>query len=306
MERKRTTGTSCNLLDCLSTSALKMLLEHDLSDSEGEMAPESIEYIVRLLEKRDAALAAARESISVDAAWAKFNRECIMPMQGKVPTLVATDPEPVWACEFAKKQHGHGRRTKIKLRPVLQKAGLMAATVCILLAGMMSAQASGIDVFGALAKWTDETFHFAASNANNSIYQENIGNAEWLNSTLTAYSLSTDLVPTWYPDGYTISGVETHQDGENLQIFYSCEDGEGGYFSVQILRYEDPAELSSYTIEKSEEDVETVRCADKEFYILTNEDTLTATWSDGHILESISGNFPKDDLLHIIKSIGGQ
>ena len=43
-----------------------------------------------------------------------------------------------------------------------------------------------------------------------------------------------------------------------------------------------------------------------EINILTNEDTITATWSDGHILETVSGNLSKEDLFQIIKSIGGK
>ena len=99
--------------------------------------------------------------------------------------------------------------------------------------------------------------------------------------------------------------IEIHQEDGNLQIFYSYENEEGNYFSVQVLKYENSNELSNYTIEKSDEDVEIIKSHGKQFYVLTNEDTITATWSDGHILEIVSGNLSKEDLVQIIKSIGG-
>nr|WP_286167338.1 DUF4367 domain-containing protein [Clostridium sp. J1101437_171009_A5] len=171
---------------------------------------------------------------------------------------------------------------------------------------MISVQAAGFDVFGAIARWTDETFHFDVYSEYEANTKEDKGDLDSVGDILAAYSLDRELAPTWYPTGYTMSDIEVHQDDGSLQIFYSCVNEAGKYFSVQVLKYEDTDELSSYIIEKSNEDVEILNSHGKQFYILTNEDTITATWSDGHILETVSGNLSKKDLFQIIKSIGGK
>ena len=41
------------------------------------------------------------------------------------------------------------------------------------------------------------------------------------------------------------------------------------------------------------------------FYILSNADTITATWSDGLLVEQFSGNISEDTIKNLIDSIGG-
>lgn len=300
MRNKGIAEASCSRLDVLSTSALKLLLEHDLNDREGGLSPETIEYIVHLLEERDMSLAAARDAVDVEAAWERLEKELIPFHEngGSYPgEEVEDEPE-----ERAPKE---GKRATRKFRPVLQRVGLIAATICIFFTGMLSVQAAGIDVFGTLARWTNETFHFETQVAQEPNSAETMDELDRFKSVLNAYSLDPGLAPSWLPDGYTMSNVEVYQDNTMLQVFSSCKNAEDGYFGIQILRYEDAKRLSRHTFEKSPEKVETVLSHGKQFYILTNEDTLTATWSDGNVLMSIAGNLPREDLVQIIKSIGG-
>ena len=295
-----------NLLDCLSTNALKSLLQQDLNDSEDGLAPETIEYIVHLLEERNEELASARKAINVDLAWQRFAHDGISLAVGgeDLMSLVecAATPKGSDFQDSNKKK----RAPKFTFRFVLRGAGIIAATVCILFTVMISVQAAGFDVFGAIARWTDETFHFDVYSEYEANTKEDKGDLDSAGDILAAYSLDRELAPTWYPTGYTMSDIEVHQDDGSLKILYSCVNEAGKYFSVQVLKYEDTDELSSYIIEKSNEDVEILNSHGKQFYILTNEDTITATWSDGHILETVSGNLSKEDLFQIIKSIGGK
>lgn len=305
MANKKIENAPYKLLDCLSTSALKSLLKQDLNDSEDELSVETIKYIVHLLDERSREIVAEEKETDVDSAWKQFIRDGIPLVESE------EDLSSLIECAAVLKEDHSQVRSKKKqiLKPAIhfmaRKIGVIAATICILFTIMILAQAVGIDVFGAIARWTDETFHFDVYDESELYTNENGGYTDKLGDILDNHSLSRELAPTWYPAGYTMSDIEVHQEDGNLQIFYSCDNGEGNYFSVQVLNYEDVDELSSYIIEKSGEDVETLKSHGKQFYLLTNEDTITATWSDGHILESISGNLSKEDLLQIIKSIGG-
>lgn len=305
MDDKTIKDTSYNLLDCLSTSALKLLLKQDLNNSEDELPVETIQYIVHLLEERNEKLASSRNATDVDLAWKQFLNNSI-PLVEDAEDLTSSLMECAAAPEenYVHEKDAAKQASKFTIRYAIRKTGIIAATICILFAVMITVQASGIDVFGAMARWTDETFHFDVHNDYES-NEDNRYKTDKPADILSAYSLDRKLAPTWYPAGYTMSDIEVHQEDENLQIFYSYENEEGNYFSIQVLRYKDPNELSSYIIEKSDEDVEIIKSHGKQFYVLTNEDTITATWSDGHILETVSGNLSKDDLFQIIKSIGG-
>ena len=43
----------------------------------------------------------------------------------------------------------------------------------------------------------------------------------------------------------------------------------------------------------------------RSFYIMSNIDTLTATWSDGTLVVTIGGQLTRDEIKGIIDSIGG-
>ena len=66
---------------------------------------------------------------------------------------------------------------RIPLRRVARTAAVVAAAAALCLALMVGAQAAGVDVFGALARWTDDTFRFETQPTdvdNNSALYESI------------------------------------------------------------------------------------------------------------------------------------
>ena len=57
-------------------------------------------------------------------------------------------------------KHSRSFSHKFRFRKAIPQLVAAAAIVGVL--GMFGAQAAGIDVFGALGRWTEETFHFVA------------------------------------------------------------------------------------------------------------------------------------------------
>ena len=75
--------------------------------------------------------------------------------------------------------------------------------------------------------------------------------------------------------------------------------------SLDIIRYTSADYLSGTQFEKDTENIEQYSNDQQTFYILSNVDTITATWSDGLIVEQITGNISDEYMKKIIDSIGG-
>ena len=69
-------------------------------------------------------------------------------------------------------------------------------------------------------------------------------------------------------------------------------------------RYNTEQHLQATQFEKDANNVEQYSNEHQTFYILSNADTITATWSNDLIMMQLSGNIPKDDLKKIIDSLG--
>lgn len=177
----------------------------------------------------------------------------------------------------------------------------VAATVALLFALMVGAQAAGLDVFGNLAKWTDDLFWFLPSAGQGetseyySLFQE----------ALDSQSLPKELAPTWYPEGFTAEEPEVWDDETGITVqldFNNTEDGR--FFAISIDQYRDPTFITTL-YEKDADSVEVYVSQGRTFYIFSNVNTTVAVWLDGNLRESIIGNLSVDEVKEIINSIGG-
>lgn len=200
-----------------------------------------------------------------------------------------------------------------RLRSALKLAGIVAAVIVGLFALMIGAQAAGIDVFGAIGRWTEETFRFVP--ASGGVEQgggggvsasETAGYHDALQAALEECGVTGDLAPTWYPEGFETEGptISTSDMGDKVYCLY--RNAEGSYFSVQVWRYNFASDIEAHTFEKDSTPVTEYTSSGKTFYIMSNLNTRSATWSDGtQLVQSIIGNIPEDDIKTIIDSIGG-
>ena len=74
---------------------------------------------------------------------------------------------------------------------------------------------------------------------------------------------------------------------------------------MAITRYQIPEDLDYLTFEKDDSSIEQYMVGSQSFYILSNNNNITATWSNGLLVEQISGNLTVDEMKKIIDSIGG-
>lgn len=194
------------------------------------------------------------------------------------------------------------------------RVGLIAAlTVVCLMSGLVIAQAVGVDVFGAIARWTDEVFSFgtiqsagaedvpneatlkhdAADNASRAGYES-------LQTALNAFAITEVSEPSWIPEGYVFMGVtaDCWPDGELICL--SAEYlNKNNSLLVEIRNCRDEPSLQ---VEKTDTPVETFTVNGLTVYLLENTNNNMAAWATEHYECYIGGTVDKSELQQMVNS----
>lgn len=216
-----------------------------------------------------------------------------MPLEEKQETSAAPKAE-----REAKEDKPAPRRGWSAFRRMVTS---VAAAACLLFVFMVGAQAAGIDVFGNLARWTDEQFSF--------IIPEKTGPKseyyEPFRQALEKQELPQELAPTWYPEGFQAEGLEVWDNEISKTVYLFLNNEENGQsFSVSVDLYTDPL-FATWPFEKDEEPVELYTANGKAFYIFSNLNTKVALWGEDLLQFKIIGNLSVEEMKSIIDSMGG-
>lgn len=194
----------------------------------------------------------------------------------------------------------------------LKKLGIVAAIIVVVFGLLVTAQAIGIDVLGAIGRWTEDTFRFASTfeegEQESIVTDANTNQSEYLDllhEALNKYGIDGDIVPKWFPEQFELSEPEIIETKRDTKIYLTLRDSEERFLNFSIIQYHTPSDLGSLTFEKDNSFVEQYISGQLVFYILSNNDSITATWSDGLLVEKISGNLTLEEIKTIIDSIGG-
>ena len=272
--------------DQLSTEQLEDILRADIA-SPNQTNDETVFHILEVLEKREKENPSDRLP-DTDQAWQEFQKYYNIP-EGEGESLypIRNNQE--------KRSASVPTKTRRVFRP--RKILVVAAVLILMFGGMLTAQAAGVDVFGAIGRWTEETFHFdiVQDNDRTSLFQE----------TATQAKIPQDFVPTWVPDGF--EGAEPQVDTvENYMNFIICVySNQEKTYSVDIEQYYNKTDIETLVIEKDDTNVCSYESNGKTFFIMSDMEYLTATWTDGTFVETISGQLSMDEIKTIIDSIGG-
>lgn len=203
-------------LNQLSTTYLEGILCADIESSEGG-DEDMILYILEVIEQRKKNNQTG-VICDVDEAWEEFQEHYMGLESPLYPTAISGgDSEYDRGNVISISPHGltavkHRQPAQQRTsRTFLKRLILVAATISVLLAGMVTAQAVGMDVFGALAKWTDEVFHFVSPTGEYEEQGKELKQAaittdaqelhDALQSALDECGIVEDLAPTWFPEG---------------------------------------------------------------------------------------------------------
>lgn len=211
----------------------------------------------------------------------------------------------------AQKQKREARKEKVVsiraggvLRRLSKIAVIALVTLGVAFSSITVAQAAGIDFYGIMGTWTNNVFKFRVSENTPTSEQERA--SEEIQAELNAMGVYQDLAPTWWPEGFEVFELKPeHVEGEFDSVVCGYENKETNeFFHVTFDIYYN-AYWFSTPYEKDDTPMEVYESNGRSFYIMSNIDTLTATWSDGSLVVAIGGQLTRDEIKGIIDSIGG-
>lgn len=291
-------------LNRLSTEQLEELLRMDVEESKPGNE-DVVFHILEVIEQRENEHPTGRIP-DVDKAWAEFQEYYNVP-EGADTSLY---PCETVSDDSSENTAEHCSCRMPRMRRWLKQGLVAVIAIAVVFGGIVVAQAAGVDVFGTIGRWTNNVFHFDLSadetSTSTGIYVgEGISEYAALQETLASVGIDENLAPTWFPVGFNASDPEILTTNINdtvcLELF---NEKNGQYISIEIIRYNTEQHLQATQFEKDANNVEQYSNEHQTFYILSNADTITATWSNDLIMMQLSGNIPKDDLKKNIDSIG--
>ena len=186
----------------------------------------------------------------------------------------------------------------------LRKLGIAAAVIAVFFATLIVVQAAGINVFGALAQWTDSVFRFG--NGTSTIINETESSNSELNALLQSLermNIPTQLAPTRIPDGYAFVDIAENSNEKMHGIVSIFMNSRQDCLTIEVSEYYDDVIAEDRFIEKDIGEMEQYISKDKTFYLVTNTGKWSAVWSDGRYYLFLGGFPTKEELCTVIDSI---
>ena len=184
-----------------------------------------------------------------------------------------------------------GKVLRMTLRVFLAAAFLFSC--------LLAAQASGVDVFGAVARWTDETFHFEV--------QEDHTTSDWYapyQEQLESVGLTAAFMPTWIPEGYTVGDIEFFQLSDSTEIYIPFYHSDDSTIQCFISSYVSPKDMQTFVFEKDNHPVEEYQVNEKTVYLFHNLDAVKAVCQHKNFVYTLTGDVTEDIALNFYASIG--
>lgn len=191
----------------------------------------------------------------------------------------------------------HSRRALIKILPI--------AAILVLLFGSVTAQAFGLDIFGAIARWPSEIFHLSSSSTpyatirTNPLDEGEEAYYDTLEEAVEAFGITEAIVPKWIPERFDLVKVTAINKSGGIFI---CADYESdnGYLQIRC-REKNGSNFSS--LEQEGNDVEAHFRGEIKHYLLSDMDRQKAFWHNGDLECRIAGNVSRQELKDIVDSI---
>lgn len=213
-----------------------------------------------------------------EAAWAEFKRE----YAGKESSYdSSTQLDKTNIARSKPNAHAGIRNAK-------RRIAVLAAVLIIVLASLMTVQANGVDIFGAIARWTSELFSFGRTEEKRGL----VVDGKWpeidlnenqkftsLQEALDFYGVIEASAPKYLPDGFAPQNVNVETNGVWLTFFSSYTNNCGQVLAVSYNSYQETP-LMYY--EKAGSLSETFTIDDNVCKIFENIGNYTAAWITPH------------------------
>lgn len=294
--------------DGMSTESLQDILYRDsLTADSGDADMDTILHIMEVVARREKDSPDSHIP-DADAALASFHKN-YEPLARGGRSLYETD-EPLAQNTSSSpddpfKRSQSPRRTR-KPKRFRRITSIAAAVFVVIFIGSVTAQALGLNLWGAIARWTSETFglftdRIAAQESGRA--QQVPEQLQKLHNLLQENEVATARLPTYIPDRYAEFDTNMTENPGYTDFTCLLENEETStYLIVQYRLHRDAPYTPLYEKDEASPDVYTHNGID--FYILTNMDAYCAVWSIGHLEGFISGAASRGELTVILDSIG--
>lgn len=188
---------------------------------------------------------------------------------------------------------------KVKRFCVRRPLARVAIIAAIIGTFVFTAQASGFDILGAIARWTSEQFSFVKVGEDNKDDLTSVGSYKTLQEVLDDSSVEERLSPTKFPEGAELSDILVRREKDDLLISakYTLA-GETFFVSIQGV-----ANAPHSEVEIDDSNIDVYMSGEIDHYIMTDVRQIKATWYNGPWECYIAGYITKEDLLMMIDSI---
>lgn len=292
-----------SIFDNMSTERLQEYLDQDLLLPDEESDIEAVVYVLEVLARRK------EEENDIDdlevPTWEDFCKSLQKYSDDQFKEM-GIDPnfiEQIIQTQYddteqlPPKQKSTPRRKIIALRTVAVAAILIAA----LLFGSLASYASGFDLFGAIAKWTQETFGFSTQDELSieiASYPEQLSE---LHDLLIDNGATEKVLPRYLPDSYKLEMCDSYEsEGAIVCLARLSSDECSINFRYRVFHKHE----NGYIYEKDIGDPEVYSANGIEYYISTNMGKYRAVWLYDNIECNISDVSSRNELIKIIDSIG--
>lgn len=209
----------------------------------------------------------------------------------------------------AEEEEAKGSRTHARFKSVVRKITMVAASIAIFFALMVTVQAAGIDVFGAVGKWTDSLFHFEYDSGTDNDPKSDVkfvglSSIAEIRKNMVMKGFPLDVTPAWIPDDFSVKKISFPENDDVQSVAFLLVNSTGDWLLYQSSSVSEGDSFDDIMVEKNEGSIETIISNDRLFYIFQNESVWTGIYQGQEYRISIQ-IAEKNDLIQIIKSIGG-
>lgn len=271
--------------DTMRTEELQEILrKHAHGELETEPDTEELFYIMEVLAKRRES-DPTQTSKPVEEAYADFVKYYAPEMAEDNANVRASKPHKASARWF--------RRIA---------AVAAAAVLVVVIFAATGAEAFDFDLWGKIASWTDDFFHFAdETQTTQGTEPEKAVNLELasLQEALDQHKITQKLAPTWLPDGFVFVDINIAETPKEMLISSMYEkNGQQLVISIRQTIGSKPQE-----IEKSENLVEAYDSDGITYFIFSNYDRVQTVWIYEEFECVITGPITLDEMKTMINSI---
>lgn len=242
--------------------------------SAGALDNRQIEMILKEMERRGI----NNPTRSPEDAWVEFEKD----YSGKDSCYNDCVPASSSCAKMTEANKPH-RRHRIK-----RKTMVLAAVITFMVASLLTVQAAGVDIFGAIARWTTELFSFGKTEETKGL----VVDGRWpeidldanqqfvsLQKALDYYGVTEVVAPEWLPAGFTQDEISVVANGVWLAFFAEYSNTAE---QVIIINYNSYAPAPASYYEKSGSFLERFEVNGNRYDIFENTNNYVVAWITPH------------------------